>query len=512
MKALLLKKIVLTVTMISLIFSGLGGVFTAQKAAAQGASTPGEAVGQALAKGTACFLATKLEVFALGLESKAEKTAEGHANMLLFPEAVPITDLSAPGETAKLETSTALLRAKDCVRDVVVKMILDWVVDQTVLWIQNGGQPRYVTNWDTFLQDAFNVGVGEIINETNLSFLCNPFGLQVRISLLPVPRFSQRISCTLDDIVSNIQNFYDDFRNGSWIAYEQSWWPENNYYGSLYMAMDESIIQGAKAKEAAQNEALAGHGFLSVKQCVERDSAGKCTKEEIVTPGDVVGAVAAKAVTSDIDWAANVKSWTAALVNATINRLIKEGLGAMKTSTEAQTSSADNYNPYGSYDPALTGKIQQRDQIISFYEDFRDYVSAILTNKQTSLSLEQQIVTNLNALKTQNCQPLVTDADIVNAQNEFTRLTNEVADYQTAINEINTGIADANNISSNFRDTEMANLVQKYNDFVIKYESLVDENASGSNTTENSSGNEAQSKQTELSLTHSRLTNCVTTP
>ena len=518
MRTLFFKKIILAVIIVSFISGSLGNMFT-PKALAQGPATPGEAVGGAIAKGAACFLASKLESFVAGLASRQIAKIEDAANMV-GPGAVgvPVT-IIAGGSAAtgkSVETSNALTQSKDCIRDVVVKMILDWVVDETVTWIQGGGQPRYVTNWDTFLSDAFNVGVGEIINETNLAWLCKPFSAQVRISLLPVPKFSQRITCTLDDIIANIDDFYNDFRNGSWIAYEASWQPQNNYYGTLYMAKSEAMAKGAQQKEAAEKEAASG--FKPVKRCIRTGRTDpndpkteKCLEYEIVTPGDIVGAAAAKAVTSDIDWAANVKSWTAALVNATINRLIKEGLGLMKKSTAPQTSASGNYNPYGNYDPALLAKRQERDRIKNDYQTFIVYFNAILTNKQSGLSSSQQLLTALNELKNRNCQPLVSDADITSAQNEITRLTNEVANYQTIVNEPQAGLTEAVNISVDFRDREMALLTQHYNDFLTKYQSLISEIAPGPETTKKSFQEESTTKQNELSSAQSRLTLCIAT-
>ena len=152
----------------------------------------------------------------------------------------------------------------------MLKTILDWIVDETITWVQNGGQPRYVTNWDTFLSDAFNVGVGEVVNGIGMGKLCQPFSFQLKLSLLPVPGFKNRIACTLDDIVANINDFYNDFRNGSWIAYEASWQPQNNYYGALYMTMDEAMTEGARQKEIAEKEAMSGQGYLPVKKCVKK--------------------------------------------------------------------------------------------------------------------------------------------------------------------------------------------------------------------------------------------------
>ena len=520
MKISFFKKTILALTISSLIFSGFGIIFAPKAVAQAGPNTPGAAVGQALAKGTACFLATKLESFAAGLASRTIAKAEDAVNAVLGPLWVPVS-IVAGGAAAvgmSVETSNALIQSKNCVRDVVAKMILDWIVDETIGWIQGEGQPKYITNWDTFLSDAFNVGVGEIINESNLAGLCKPFSLQVRLSLLPVSRFQNRISCTLDDIVANINDFYNDFRNGGWIAYEASWRPENNYYGTLYMTMDEAMTAGARQKEIAEKETA--QGFKPVKKCVRTGRTDlndprteKCLEYEIVTPAPIVGHLTARVAAVDIDWAMNVQSWTAALTNAVINRVIKEGIGLMKKSTAPQTSSGNNYDPYAGYDPALLAKRQERDRIKNEYQNYLAYFEAILTNKKAALASEEQLAVILNGLKTRSCQPLVFDADIAAAQNEIARLTNEVADYQNIVNETKTNITEANNISDNFRDREMTILMQARDAFLVKYESLIAEISSGLETTKQSSLEEAQAKQNELSSAQARLNLCVlTTP
>ena len=37
-------------------------------------------------------------------------------------------------------------------RDIIAKRIMDYIVDQTVQWIQGGGEPKFVTNWDSFYE------------------------------------------------------------------------------------------------------------------------------------------------------------------------------------------------------------------------------------------------------------------------------------------------------------------------------------------------------------------------
>lgn len=542
MKSLIFNKIILLIVILGLIFSPLGSVFAPKvKAQYGGPATPGAAVGQALAAGAMCFVGAKLEIFlaslaedllggALALVEEPVKTNSVFLEVsIATPWAVPAITWPANVaiETRKRQTSDALILSKKCIRDVVVKMIIDWLVDSTVEWIQNGGQPRFVTNWDSFARDAFNVGVGEIIAQTDLAWLCEPFGLQVRLALLPVPRYQNRITCTLDDITANIDNFYQDFRQGGWLAYEEQWYPQNNFYGATLMAISEAQAQGARRQQAAEKEAMAGRGFIGVKRCIWHNSeTGECEEYEIVTPGEVVGEVVGRAVTSDWEWAANVESWTAALVNATINRLFKEGLSLMTKSIAPRRSDyGGNYDPYGGYNPNLSLEERERERIVNQYQDFGDYFNAILTSKKQSLSSEQQILVILNELKNRNCQPAVTNSDLAAAQNEITRLTNDVTYYQTAVNELNANLTSAQNIK-NFTNREIALLQQNYSDFTNNYYSLISEitlisaatstppttgPSYTSGVTKNLAEQEAQTKQNELSSTQSRLAICIAT-
>ena len=364
MKFSFFKKIVPIIIIISLVF-GLSADIFVKKTKAQTVSTTGQAVGKALAAGAACFLGSKLEAWGYGLITRTTAIPEGYAQMAKYPTAVPTVVLNNPAVAMSVETSNALTQSKDCIRDVIAKILLDWIVDQTVQWIQNGGEPMFVTNWQNFLSDAANVAIGGVIEQT-LPFLCSPFKLQVQLSM---QRFQQpAITCTLDKIVSNIENFYNDFTSGGWVAYTTAWQPQNNYYGATLMAYDQMLIQSAAAQRAAQNEALAGGGFLSSKNCkgggyslsdfenntppsmYVKDSKGKyCTpdKIEVITPASIVGQAAATAITSDSAWAANIKSWVAALVNAIIVRLAKQGLSLMAGS---QTSdSSGDFDPYSYY-------------------------------------------------------------------------------------------------------------------------------------------------------------------
>ncbi|MDP2696217.1 MAG: hypothetical protein Q8O87_03150 [bacterium] len=209
------------------------------------------------------------------------------------------------------------------VLETLKKRLLDMMVDQIVQWVQGGGDPKFVTDWGGFLRDAGQAAAGDFAKELGLGFLCDSFSAKIRISLQNSRPFSQRADCTLDDIVGNIQNFANDFRNGGWIAYTESLKPQNNYYGALLMAMEERERRVGTAQSAARDEAISGGGFIGI-----RGADGT-----ISTPGAVLGATIAKAVGSDIDYIVNadqLASYVAAIADALVNRLIKEGVNGLR--------------------------------------------------------------------------------------------------------------------------------------------------------------------------------------
>ena len=443
-------------------------------------------------------------------------TVSVFTSILIFPKkteaGIPVFDsANLGGKLTDISEKIARWVKEDLVkslRDVIAKRIIDYIVDQTIVWIQGGGQPKFVTDWDGFLKDAANIAFDQVIKDVGLAQLCSPFKLQVQISLLPVQQFQQRIDCTLDDVVKNIEDFYNDFEKGGWIAYNEAWQPQVNYYGEMLMIHDEMITRGALAKEAAEKEALAGKGFLSVKRCLEWDTEQtKCLKEEIVTPGDVVGAMASKAVGSDIDYilsAKELEQYVAAIVNAVINRVIKEGVGLIKGSSEYSYDTSSYTQPY---EDALTDiQRQEKERMIAEYQMVIDDRNAVLANKNQSASSTTQLVVILKKIKATTCEPPVTDNEINSAESEVNRLRTEIADLQKLISEIQALKAEAENISPDYRLREMGLLTDKYNEFTNKYSSIILEVYSES--AKRASQEELQRKQIELINAQARLTSC----
>jgi len=441
-------------------------------------------------------------------------TVSVFTSILIFPKkteaGIPVFDsANLGGKLTDISEKIARWVKEDLVkslRDVIAKRIIDYIVDQTIVWIQGGGQPKFVTDWDGFLKDAANIAFDQVIKDVGLAQLCSPFKLQVQISLLPVQQFQQRIDCTLDDVVKNIEDFYNDFEKGGWIAYNETWQPQGNYYGEMLMIHDEMITRGALAKEAAEKEALAGKGFLSVKKCLEQDEEGTCIKEEIVTPGDTVGVAVASAITSDTQWAANIQSWTAALINAVINRVIKEGVGVMKGSEE---SSGSSYYP-SEYQSVADLEIEsEKQQQINEVKKFVNEWQYLYNAKSKSLSYSEQLKVILVKIKKLNCQPAVSDSEIQAVQADIDRLKTETTELKNKIdggNNLITKITNANTI----RERTIAQ--QDFLAFVDKYNTLEIQTQIITGDARKAADQELATKTSDLSIAQGRLATCSISP
>ncbi len=420
---------------------------------------------------------------------------------------------------------------KAILRDTIVKRILDAMVDDIVESIQGGGEPGFVTDFGGFMDDAWQAGVGDVAKELESVgiYLCEPFGaqLQFTVSYLPVEKFSERVVCTLDDIVDNIEDFYENFENGGWIAYNEIWKPQNNFYGAMLMTHDEMLIRGAKGQEKAKNEVVAGAGFLSTKIC-EGDTFGakencelyyegkSCAKDKdnywcsakdikITTPGSTIGGVVSEAMGKDINYMINVKSYTAAIVNALINRLFSEGLTLMGDST----SGGDSYDAGDEYNDIIDNELSEllkpiKDQYVNFLEE-KQY---ILNAKTISLSSAEQILQILQSIASDcpTCLPQPTSAEIADAQAEVNRINNDITPLNNVIGIIDGLIEEIDN--SDGRDRDISIINAHYNEFMDDYGNEIQEDVTYGDKRA-AADTERTDKLGELEIAQNRINLCI---
>ncbi len=334
--------------------------------------------------------------------------------------------------------------------ETLKRQLLNMIVDQIVKWIQGGGEPKFITDWPGFFRDAVDQAGGKFLQQIGLSQLCSPFKPLLSAAFIPIPTFTERTSCTLSQVGVNLDNFLKDFKKGNWVAWQEMVLrPQNNVYGAYVLAWDQYEIEKSAAAKTAAAEAQAGRGFLNVKRCIENDTQAlskctadcynlfpdlaqrdscnancqtqTCTKYETVTPGAVVGDLAAKAVGSDIDYIVNSQDFAAyvsAITNALLNRMFAEGVGLLHTGlssgggggggSSAQTQCAQLLGTTA-YNDCITAmqsgtdiKEFQKNYLIASIGQELTYQGQLLGAKQATL-----IVLNQSAgilVQLQNCQ------------------------------------------------------------------------------------------------------------
>jgi hypothetical protein len=169
--------------------------------------------------------------------------------------------------------------------DLLLHQILAQLTNDIVAWIQNDEEPRFLSmNFEDWLKTAADNAVGNFIDQyLGAGWLCEPFDLDVRMALIDVPDFEEKVDCTLDDVVGNIDDFYDDFSVGGWDGWLELTNPKHNFYGAVLLAQDEKMIVEQTAKEERDKELAMGDGALAPKDCYWYDDNGNLveTQEDV---------------------------------------------------------------------------------------------------------------------------------------------------------------------------------------------------------------------------------------
>lgn len=331
--------------------------------------------------------------------------------------------LTAAQSTALATGGTQISTAADLVQKLyewgktlltqtLKKALLDYLVDRVVQYISGNQNGSFVGDWQGYLSGVVATEVQSFGKEFAGVDICAPFSAQLKLAFtIPKPQeLSYKIKCTFDEIGANLENFYNDFRDGDWIAYQKSFEPGNNGYGIFLTASYELSNKIQDKKETSLAEAIGGQGFLSKKECTEDpsfqgpdedgdglpdtyssettpdidgdgepgDIASTCF---IVTPGAVVGEAVFKAVGSDFDFIVNAQdlsAYTAAITNAVVGRVLSEGLKFIQPS-QASTDPNDY--------PVIRDTL--RDNERSDAQRFRSERDRLVKDVKKALSLRQ---------------------------------------------------------------------------------------------------------------------------
>jgi len=166
--------------------------------------------------------------------------------------------------------------------NLLAHQLLAMLTNDIVDWVQNGGTPRFMSmGLNDYLSQAADNAIGAFIDQyLGAGWLCEPFDIDIKIALLEVPTFEEKVRCSLSDIVDNINDFYNDFSKGGWKGWIELSKPQNNFYGALFLAQAEKESFESRAKEELAKDAEMGDGFLSPKDCIWYDKSGVMVEKQ----------------------------------------------------------------------------------------------------------------------------------------------------------------------------------------------------------------------------------------
>jgi hypothetical protein len=350
-----------------------------------------------------------------------------------------------------------------------LKILLRQLTQSIVNWINSGfeGSPSFITNTGQFLRNTADITVGNfLMNDPALSFLCDPFKIQIKLALgLQYRPFRENIRCTFTGALNNVSNAMRDFTNGNFIngGGWDSWLqmttvPQNNAMGAMMIAQAELNARLESTTHNAELEAGWGGGFMSWKDCPTQiesleESFGVASEDTnnrfaryaqatgqqrgkdgcvIKTPGGVIA--------NKINWVDTTTLRELELADdlneilyALANQLIMKGLGSLQES-------------------GLLGGGRQRED--TSYQDYMNYLNAL--DQQQRLQASSSLLLNSSLNPNPNPQNLpatsgsnslnfegssVSSASsIVNSSGSFNNFSDNFATRDIALGTINSQI------------------------------------------------------------------------
>ena len=226
----------------------------------------------------------------------------------------------------------------------IARIAIQGITDSVVRWINSGfqGSPAFVTDPGQFFTGIADEVAGTFIAGTELGFLCEPFQLDIRAALNFNYSQRYRSSCTLTDVIRNVENF-TDFTKGNfsaggwdgWISMTQN--PNNNPYGAYVKAEEELAIRLRTAQGQELQLLQWGNGFLSWK-----DENGK-----IQTPGSVIESQLSNVLGSGIDQLELADEFNE-IVGALMGQLVQKVLiGGLTNAPSVRSNDYNNNNLTG---------------------------------------------------------------------------------------------------------------------------------------------------------------------
>jgi len=323
------------------------------------------------------------------------------------------------------------------------KQLLDRITDDTIAWI-NGEDPKYFNDFGKLFSDSADSALGDTLSEVIGSNVCAPLKFQLNLELTQRQTpFTQQVSCTLGQIVGNIDNFQKNFSSGGWVGYNEVLKPQNNPFGIAFLTQQEILRkEQANYLETQARLTTSDGGFKPIEQCTQwgahlnnKDGIAilnfpsippasdypdpnnppnevplpaplqkeykanqnaqvywRCEKKIVTVPSVVPSAVTAKSFTSDSDYLVSSQDllpYISAIFDSAINRLIKSGAEGLQSAF----ITSDN----GAGRPPTTS-LPDTPENRRFIKGVGDYKSSTSQKDQLNKKIDSLITESLSAI------------------------------------------------------------------------------------------------------------------
>ncbi len=158
----------------------------------------------------------------------------------------------------------------DTVTNFIAKQMASIMVQSMTQWVKNGfdGSPAFVENLQVFAEQLAQDVAIELASDYLGADVCDFFpdiSLDIQLSTPQSRLFAYKARCTIDDVITDAEAFYEDFTSGDWITFEASLEKNNNPFGILITAQEE-LGRRTSAKKDVETQKLSwGRGFLTTE-------------------------------------------------------------------------------------------------------------------------------------------------------------------------------------------------------------------------------------------------------
>jgi len=190
-------------------------------------------------------------------------------------QGIPVIDNALIFLTSSIRLQNVSKTLEALIKNILLQILKNTLIAiiqrKVLVWIQGAGAPRFVTNWATQLVNAYTQTALSAINS---AFSCTYSGFTPQLKLtLRVGYNSQGSVCANSFAAAlagnSFQQFQNNFKNGSWLAFGASTMPSNNYYGSLFFGAQIVDYNGQQARNASQAKSVASQGAKGDQICAD---------------------------------------------------------------------------------------------------------------------------------------------------------------------------------------------------------------------------------------------------